>query len=327
MNIELKKQLRLLTKNKVCREDIDIIPVLQQKTVTESGIVVPDSGYVGLSRVDVSMPAVSGGVLDNLDNPTMPKLGRLKYFDSSRSMVRYKECYPTASSFLEGGTHITSGTFTAESKAAAVGVIYGQNNAPVDIAAEMKRLVVGEKAYDAYYYVNDLAVLWSAISGGVNKAAKVSGKYIPPCICRVAHYNSRDGKIETLDVAISGTDLPEENAAAVSGMYSVAMHGIDITVGMLGVSTVLGVEFVYEKYDITLSGSKSNLQYSTDDGVTFADVTNGLTLDQVEHVVFRNESTGTVKIGSTAGASDYASIPAGATMAVAALAGGTWYVS
>jgi len=47
--------LKLLTKGKICSEDITVTPALQHKSVTENGTVTPDEGYAGLSSVDVQI--------------------------------------------------------------------------------------------------------------------------------------------------------------------------------------------------------------------------------------------------------------------------------
>ncbi len=48
--------VKLLTKNKCCKEDISVLPVLQKKLVTENGIYYADSGYCGLERISVQVP-------------------------------------------------------------------------------------------------------------------------------------------------------------------------------------------------------------------------------------------------------------------------------
>lgn len=45
----------LNTSGKYCDGDIEVIPYLQEKTVTESGEVLPDEGYAGLSKVMVDV--------------------------------------------------------------------------------------------------------------------------------------------------------------------------------------------------------------------------------------------------------------------------------
>ena len=58
MNINLtdKNGIKLLTKDKLCEDNIKVFPVLQSKEVTESGTVTPDSGYAGLEKVTVNVP-------------------------------------------------------------------------------------------------------------------------------------------------------------------------------------------------------------------------------------------------------------------------------
>lgn len=59
MQIQIKSQngATLLTNGKYCTEDIDIVPVLQEKTVaptTASQTISPDENYAGLSSVTIS---------------------------------------------------------------------------------------------------------------------------------------------------------------------------------------------------------------------------------------------------------------------------------
>lgn len=57
MNIELNNQngIILKTTNKYCTENINVIPKLQEKTVTTNGDVSPDDNYAGLSKVTVNV--------------------------------------------------------------------------------------------------------------------------------------------------------------------------------------------------------------------------------------------------------------------------------
>ena len=57
MNINLTdpKGIKLLTKDKLCEDNIKVFPKLQSKEVTANGTVTPDNGYAGLDNVTVNI--------------------------------------------------------------------------------------------------------------------------------------------------------------------------------------------------------------------------------------------------------------------------------
>lgn len=48
--------ITLKTEGKRCHRRVKVIPKLQEKSVTENGDVVPDSGYAGISKISVAVP-------------------------------------------------------------------------------------------------------------------------------------------------------------------------------------------------------------------------------------------------------------------------------
>ena len=70
-NITSPNGLKLLTAGKYCAEDIQVIPVLQEKSTTENGDIVADSGYAGLSKVTVNV--ASGAELNIAYGDTAPE--------------------------------------------------------------------------------------------------------------------------------------------------------------------------------------------------------------------------------------------------------------
>lgn len=321
MNIALTKPLRLLTKDKVCRENLDIIPVLQTMIVDKNGFYIADDGYVGLKSVYVRTPEASAGVLDNLESPILPKFGRLKYYEPANMYVRYKDVYPTAVyDSSQQGVTAGGGVYPGTSPADAYNGLYVDYTHNVPLQSTIN-LIRDGKMYDAYAGCTAIAALWASIweSG----TASVPAVYILPCICRVSLYDPIAQELRTEEHTISGQFLEARECSA--GTVNVAANWLDIVCASS--AYILGAEFVYEKHSITFSGGAETLTYSLDNSASYHAVTDGLTLPEAEHITFENAADTAVKIGSTAGASDYATVPAGGRLTVAVPAGGTWYVS
>lgn len=62
INLLSKLGVKLKTKGTICSEDITVVPVLQNKKVTENGVVTSDEGYAGLGSVEVSVAEPTGTV-------------------------------------------------------------------------------------------------------------------------------------------------------------------------------------------------------------------------------------------------------------------------
>lgn len=147
-------------------------------------------------------------------------------------------------------------------------------------------------------------------------------------VLKVVMYNSASGTISVMEIQCENeVTVPQtvNGYSPYAGGYVSAARGIGVRVNKAADDIVLAIEFEYPKHDITLIGA--GLQYSLDDGVTFADVTDGLVLEQVEHIVFKNTGTDTHNIGTAVGAADFAAIAAGATYVVVPTADGTLYIS
>ena len=148
----------------------------------------------------------------------------------------------------------------------------------------------------------------------------------PSGTIKVVKYSATEGTIVAAETKFSGGTLtPVTVKAASSSSNSTGCQEARFYIEKNSNDIILAISIEYPKYDITLSGT--GLQYSLDDGVTFADVTSGLVLEQIEHIVFKNTDTVTHNIGTTADGVDVANIASGTTYVAVPNASGTWYIS
>ena len=177
---------------------------------------------------------------------------------------------------------------------------------------------------------NSIFTFWcGAYSKTPSDTVSTIKRFVPPCTITVVKYSAAEGTIVTEAITSLGIDAPVKSVTGKTQSsnyyYPYAFSHIYLTIPKIGDDIILAIEVEYPKYDITLSGT--GLQYSLDDGSTFADVTNGLVLNQVEHIVFKNADTVTHNIGTTEGGADVAALASGATYVAVPTASGTWYIS
>lgn len=291
MNINLTKKTRLLTKDKVCRENIDIIPSLQEKSVTTNGIVVPDSGFVGLNKVTVNVPEVAGNVMASIDNPRMPKLGRLKYFRNYFTELGYMDMQPCSENFGVLGVSTKSSGFSGQTAGEVLASLYNNFGAlpqPVSHTNNGDNIQFG-------YAASNLSARWYQIMPLSATAPQI---YIPPFTCKVAVYKS--GEVAQTEYSFdNGITF---NESAQSGDIALAYHLLTIGCNTSG-GLIVAAEFEYPKANVTFSGtSTAGLQYRIAESGEFTNITNGLALKQVEHITVRTTGTSGKLLTSDSGA-------------------------
>ena len=219
MNIELTRKTRLLTANKVCREDITIIPKLQEKTATEKGVVTPDSGYVGLSKVTVDVSGTDGTIEGSIGNPGTPKFGRLKYVkkNSLGDFLYYIDTYGSKNTAQTIGANMSSGESALSSIEFVMKAIYG-NNFEFLPSNPLVRDVADGNTYELYD-CTDITALWYKVGQGY---ASLDAMYIPPCVCRVFLFDSTNKKIISEEYDVQEQELSQvykEGADLSCGVY------------------------------------------------------------------------------------------------------------
>lgn len=75
--------------------DIETEPILQEKTVTENGVITADEGYDGLSKVAINVSIPDGYVIPNLQNKTFTENGEYVPDDGYHGFSRVTVDVPT----------------------------------------------------------------------------------------------------------------------------------------------------------------------------------------------------------------------------------------
>lgn len=263
----------------------------------------------------------------DIANPVAPQFGRIKMLENSRGVIQYYDLRPSGAGLATTNkgkiTSTLKGTTEASSKSHAVGVLYGSGNLAVSNTAAS--CVVDGKKY--YGYKNCIySTSWVDTCGlGANTTGTLPARYAPAFKAKVLKYDSTLCAIVPVEYNITATDISAYTFSGAYGEYGCGGQCVGIYTPKTSADIILGIEIEYPKYDITIHGL--GLQYSIDDGATFHDVTDGLVLEQVEHVVFKNTGNSTRLIGTTEAGSDVATIVAGATYVAVPTASGTWYIS
>ena len=109
---------------------------------------------------------------------------------------------------------------------------------------------------------------------------------IPKCKVNIVKYDATTQTIVAQSYDMSEfTDPAGKMTSSTSSYYSYCrIIWLNIPKGQEDL--ILAVTVEYPKYDVTISGT--GLMYSVDDGATYQEVTSGLSLSQVEHVMFKN---------------------------------------
>jgi hypothetical protein len=294
----------------VCKEDITINPLLQTKTVTGNGIVVPDAGYVGIGQIEVD---VAGSPTKSLDKPLVPKFGNIKYFYNNRSEVGYMRIEPS-SSFFDHTSVIPGETNVSLYPTALDAMPLSRSRANYMISLDGKR-----------YPVVEVGCFVGAIEehSGIGLSATVPDVVFPAFLFRRACLING---LETNYISVKEMGADSKTSKVYDSNVAIAYHGVIIPTGYTSRVPCLAAEAVYAKVDIAMVGSVTSYEYSLDDGETWTAATEGLVLRQVEHVMFRNAGDSTIHIGTSEGANDICTLTSNQYVAYSTVSA-TWYVS
>lgn len=268
----------------------------------------------------------------DLDIGEVLVMPRVKHISADKSAVEYCGLMPTGMMVFTGTTGMTYYKYyteATESKCAPHMADVKAVSDKVLTSLGATRVSVDGGTYYGYksavYCVPSLYT--SAYGSSTKSSATVpQNGMLPASKMKAVVYVSATQTISTHEIDNPIVMLDETAYKAINYypyIYVIPRFGVNKGAN----DVVLALEIEYPKHNVTLNTSVSGLQYSLDDGLTFTDVTDGTTLEQIEHVVFKNTSDLVINVGTKNGGLDVASISAGATYVAVPEADGTWYIS
>lgn len=276
---------------------------------------------------------VTETVLQNngqIDVPTVANLPRLKMIESD-SKIYYHTFSPIGRAYAgtwylsasEGLLDATSTYNWSNSNYVKGYHLLGQYLAPYNFPGDLPEKInidgtIYYGARNAYYGTCWFHTVDNGTVSGLSK------KYFPKGTIKFVRYDVASNTI------VGGSfDFNDKVLASVlehekEGYASISYQKVYLKIPKANVDIILGISVEYPKYDITLNGT--GLQYSLDDGFTFNDVTDGLALEQIEHLVLKNTGETDITIGTTSGGSEVGTVAAGTTYVAVPTESGTWYI-
>lgn len=264
----------------------------------------------------------------DLDIGEVLVMPRIKHISEDKSMIEYAALTPSATKSSTNDTEMRyyclfSGINNSE--ALPYYAQYECFNLIKSISAS--RVSVDGATYYGYKSARYIAapLIKTSYSSGSSTTVKLSANgLLPACKAKIVVFVSSTETISTLEIDAPSISLEEKS---YTGRYPYVIGTPELIINKGENDIVLALEIEYPKHDITLNTTVGGLQYSLDDGLTFTDVTDGTTLEQIEHVVFKNTSDALINVGTKNGGLDVGSIAAGATYVAVPEADGTWFIS
>lgn len=221
----------------------------------------------------------------DIGSPMMPAFSRMKIIEANKE-IHYEPVVPLGNTTNVAAKSITSYAYVGNLEA---------SKAPSFLCYPIcASCVVDGKVYHGYLNARYGFLKARIITGG-SLAGPIAKKTHTASTIKVIKYDSSLATIvnESYDF-ISETHNGANQLLGAS--FAQEIDEIFITIPKLADDIILGIEIEYSKYDITLYNTSANtLYYSLDDGVTFKilETSKTVTLDKVEHIVFKLDSGGT----------------------------------
>ena len=265
-------------------------------------------------------------VVGDISTPKAPLFGRAKYINNLTNSVYYAVVESRGTATTAEANELAVKSYGDQTTALTSSSIYAGSNVngrflTAACVVDGKRYVgVRNSQYCLYKE-------WASSSTVGSVAATTSDVTFPACTIKAVIYDATSGTIKTATLEAEAVTLEPYTSEGASSTAPYVYQYVYLNISKISSDIVLAIEFEYPAYDITLNDAADGLQYSIDDGITFQDVTAGVSLEQVEHIIFQNTGESARMIGTTSGGSDVCEIAAGATYVAIPTADGTWYIT